>query len=544
MVSVGPGYGARWMRRVALMLSMLSMLALAAAPAGAGAAEPPPGAAISDSLEYITRVPASDRIVEGKFDRVDGRKVLVTTGRYGFRTYDVSDPERPQPLDTLQPAEILGEFGYWQDEDMTLDTRRKLIIGALDPRHDDVDQASCPGIGTSGAKNRNPNCNSGFYVISYANPADLRQVGDFVELPAGHTASCIEGCRYIWTGGPARRDDLPALYPDVWTAFTPGARGDGRPIWVTNLKDPEHPVVYDRPIDLYRNDGASDYSHDVQVDARGIAWVSGRGGILGYATSGKHRDPYTDRVRRAKPWDPVLVAGGGVGGVNQPQTDFMHNSLRPTGGATRAAGVKHGNVLIGTEEDFTEPCDKSGRVVLSDITDSLGGEPAVGSTPEHPYRMKPLDTFHPAQDTPETTDPDLDCSAHYFELSGSTLGVAWYGQGLRLVDVSNARDVRQIGYYRVTGTDPATNPSSLSWDLAWNGRYVYLFDMDRGIEVLKLRAGTSTKAVGGLRSVAAPSHTRDRYAAVPASGLTRGSLVCPLFRDSAASRAAKRRSRS
>ena len=32
------------------------------------------------------------------------------------------------------------------------------------------------------------------------------------------------------------------------------------------------------------------------------------------------------------------------------------------------------------------------------------------------------------------------------------LGAAWYGQGLRLLDISNARDVRQVGYYRVTGT--------------------------------------------------------------------------------------------
>jgi hypothetical protein len=190
-------------------------------------------------------------------------------------------------------------------------------------------------------------------------------------------------------------------------------------------------------------------------------------------------------VREAEPWSPILVAGGGLAGVNQPQTDFMHNSLRPLDGSTRAEGVETGNVLIGTEEDLTTPCDKSGRVVLSDITDSLGGEPAVNSTPENPYRMKALDTFHPAQDTPETANPDLGCSAHYFELSGSTLGVAWYEQGLRLVDVSNAREVRQIGYYRVTGTDPATNPSSNSWDLAWYGRYVYLFDhepRDRGAE--------------------------------------------------------------
>jgi hypothetical protein len=129
--------------------------------------------------------------------------VLVTTGRYGFKTYDVTDPGAPELLDTFQPPEVLGANGYWQDEDMKIDVRRKLIIGAPDPRHDEVDQSSCPGIGASGSKTRNPGCRSGFYVINYADPADLEQIGDFVDLPAGHTTSCIEGCDYVWTGGPA-----------------------------------------------------------------------------------------------------------------------------------------------------------------------------------------------------------------------------------------------------------------------------------------------------------------------------------------------------
>jgi hypothetical protein len=514
------------MRRVVVVV--LFSLALVA-PATVRAAAPPPGAVISDSLEYVNRVPGTGN-VEGKLDSIRGRQILITTGTFGFRTYDVSDPRNPRPLGAFQPPEVLGANGYWQDEDMEIDRRRKLIIGALDPRHDDVDQTSCPGIGTDSAKNRNPKCKSGFYVISYADPANLRQVGKFVELPAGHTASCIDGCNYVWTGGPARREDLPALYPGTWTAFTPGGRGDGRPIWVTDLRDPAKPKVFPKPIDLFRNDGATDYSHDVQVDGAGFAWVSGRGGITGYATRGRWKDPYTGRKREAAPWDPVLVAGGGVGGVNQPDVDFMHNSVRPVDGSSTAAGVAKGNVLIGTEEDFTEPCDKMGRIVTSDITDSLGGRPAATSTPERPYRMKALDTFHPLQDTPETADPaSLECSAHYFELQDSVLGVAWYGQGLRLLDVSDARDIRQIGYYRVTGTDPATNPTSLSWDIAWNGRYVYLFDMDRGIEVLKLKRGTKAGEVREFPRVTAPSKGKDRLAGKPFGGLENGKLVCPLF---------------
>jgi hypothetical protein len=527
--------------------------ALLGAPAGVQAADPPPGAAISDNLEYVTRVAGAKGIVEGKFDRVKGKDVLVVTGRFGFKTYDVSDPEDPQLIDEFIPAD-LAPGGWWQNEDMELDTRRKLIIGSLDPRHNDAPPTQCTGANYE--KLANPLCKSGFYVISYANPANLQQIGDFVALPAGHTTSCIQKCRYLWTGGPARSGTPPGstrvynpslrwlgpiLGPDE---VDPNLRfdrlvGDGRPIWVTDLTNPQKPEVSDQPIDLWRNDGYTDYSHDVDEDAQGIAWISGRGGIRGYATSGVHRDPYQNRTRRATPFDPILVAGGGVGGTAQPAM-FMHNSGRPTDGSVRAEGVKKGNVLVGTEEDFTTPCEASGKIVLSDITDSLGGEPASKSTLENPYRMKPLDTFHPFVDTPETADPDLECSAHYFEIEGPMLGAAWYGQGLRLLDIGDARDVRQVGYYRVKGVPGDTaNPSSSSWDVAFRsdqrtGDLVYLFDMERGIEVIRIKKGA--QAAGRMKSVTAPSLGRDPAAARPVDSLDRTvnsdgsvSYVCPLL---------------
>jgi len=475
---------------------------------------------MSDNLKYVTRVPGTSQVVEGKFDRVDGTQVLVLTGRFGFKTFDVSEPSDPQPLDSFIPSD-LAAGGYWQNEDMELDTRRKLIIGALDPRHTDNPLAGCP----VGGSVRNVSCKSGFYVISYADPSHLEQVGDFVELPSGHTSSCIDDCRYIWTGGPARRDDQGWLGPIL---TQPRPIGDGRPIWVTDLTDPSNPVVHNDPIDLWRNDGYTDYSHDVNVDDQGIAWVSGRGGIRGWATDGLHLDPYTDQVREATPFNPVLVAGGGVGGTAQPVM-FMHNSERPTSGAVKASGVADGNVLVGTEEDFTTPCGSSGKIVLSDLTDSWGGEGSANSTLDHPYRMQALDSFHPFVDTPETANPDLGCSAHYFEIRASTLAGGWYGQGLRLLDISDARDVRQIGYYRVTGTSDS-NPSSNSWDTEWrNDRFVYLFDMSRGVEILRLRNGAH--ASGAMRTVTAPSVTRDSFAAQPVSTLDRsGRLICPLFK--------------
>jgi hypothetical protein len=96
-----------------------------------------------------------------------------------------------------------------------------------------------------------------------------------------------------------------------------------------------------------------------------------------------------------------------------------------------------------------------------------------------------------------------------------------------VIDASNARNLRQVGYYYVTGTDATANPSSQAWDTAWRGNLVYLFDMDRGIEVLRLKGGPHASAK--LATVREPKRGPDRLAKVPVSGLTPGSLVCPLF---------------
>ena len=214
--------------------------ALLVAPASAWSADPPPGAAMSSNLEYLTRIAGANGITEGKFDKVRGKDVLVITGRFGFKTYDVEDPEKPKLLDEFIPAD-LAAGGYWQNEDMELDTKRKLIIGALDPRH--TDSATIASPCPPGGSTANPNCKSGFYVISYENPANMRQIGDFVDLPSGHTSSCIQNCKYIWTGGPARRSDQlrlgPILSPTAPAPYTfTRLVGDGRPIWVTDLTNP------------------------------------------------------------------------------------------------------------------------------------------------------------------------------------------------------------------------------------------------------------------------------------------------------------------
>jgi len=522
-------------RGTSRLRALITVLALAACatPSAAQAADPPAGAAMSDSLEYVSRVADTRNVISGKFDKVRGDDLLIVDGSWGLRTIDVSDPAHPKTLDSFLPADLRQatstlQGGFWEGEDLDIDPSRRLAFLSLDPRHTDVNapDSGCP-LPRGSAKD--PDCRSGIYVISYADPANLRQVGDFIPVPAGHTTTCIEHCRYLWTGGPARGDHQGFLGPLVT-----GGRGDGRPIWVTDMRNPAKPEVLEQPIDLYRNDGWTDYSHDVQVDGDGIAWTSGRGGIRGYATRGSYRDPFTGDKRPATPADPVLVAGGGVGGVASPNVIFMHNSMRPVDGAVRADGVPENDVLVGTEEQFNGACGTDGRLVFSQLTDSWGGDRAVASTPESPYRMKPISTWHPALNTPETTAPNNDCSAHYFDIDGGTLSQGWYSQGARILDISDAANPRQIGYFRVQSDGTAGNPSSNTWGVMLEHGLVWVIDRNRGVEILRLKESQGVK--GKLASVVAPDMRSDPYA----QQLVRApsGLVCPLFRDSPAAVAA------
>ena len=190
---------------------------------------------------------------------------------------------------------------FWQNEDMDVDQSRKLVLISRDPRSYRGSTSREPGeADPNGATNI-----AGVYVVDAKNPADLKLLA-FEQLPTGHTTTCINHCRWLWTGGPAATNKQKQA-PLNWAG--------GRPIIVTDLRDPAHPVGHTMdPIDLFRRDGVTAYSHDVQVDDMGIAWVSGDGGTRGYWTEGRHRDPLTGKKRCGDAAGPDPVRGRRVRG--------------------------------------------------------------------------------------------------------------------------------------------------------------------------------------------------------------------------------------
>ncbi len=445
-------------RRVALLLSCLLVLTVTPVT-GAAAADPPPGD-ISDNVTFIANAPEASTAIALAFDE----DVMFVSTITGIFSYDISDPTSPTLLG------VLPEY-IWENEDMDIDTERDLLFISRDPR-------GFTGI-IAPAQAR-------FFgaveIIDISNPSLMRHVGGFT-LPAGHTSTCISAgesrCDFMWTGGPYAN-----------TLFGPA----GRPIYATDVRDPQNPVACPEPINtgLYDNpqgqlvDG---YAHDVQVDDRGVAWVSSEGGVHGYWTHGDHLDPTTGDVRTATPCDPVPYGGAGTPTQATPSR-FMHNSGLNLDITIPGEPDSAGHILFATEETITSNCATSGRFAAYDVRSTLDGS---GFTDPAGTRMTVLDTW-----TPEGAEGATGCaSAHYFDDRGDgLLAYSFYGQGTRFLDASDPTDIRQVGYYR---PDDAS-----SFAAYFHDGLVFVADNGRGVDILSFEGTTSGSAAPVTDSLLRP----------------------------------------
>ncbi|QIS24349.1 hypothetical protein F6W96_21230 [Nocardia terpenica] len=416
-------------------------------PQGAPTPRSTGGPGAEKNVKAVGNVPDAQGAISLNFLQYGARDIMVVSGEFGLKTYDLTDnPAAPKPIGQLSMP------GMWETEDTQVDPVRKLAFLARDPR------AFGGNVGTG---------ESGIYVVDLAQP-EKPAVLSYVQAPAGHTTHCINDCQYLWTGGPFKADNMPADW-------------GGRPIWVTDVRNPREPKVFPDPIDLARNDGKTDYAHDVQVDETGVAWVSGRGGVRGYWTAGTHTDPVTGQSREATPVDPVPYAGGGIQETAAPSR-FMHNSFRPIGGRAKDGGgtgrFGNGDLIYVTEESFADGCAADGVLVIASLEGSYDGE-GWRSTPEQPYRLTTVGTWGVAGQ--EGSDPTSnDCSAHYFDVQDKVLVQSFYAQGTRFLDVSDPTNPQQIAYYR-----PA---DARSWAPYWHKGFVYVADNNRGVDILQLTA--------------------------------------------------------
>ena len=378
---------------------------------------------------------------------------------------------------------------------MDIDVRRNLIIGALDPRHDNVDQASCPASARSAPRTGTPaaapaSTSSRTPIRRTSSRSATSSTCPRATRSAASTAATTSG-----PAGPARRNDQADLGP-----FTPGGRGDGRPIWVTDLRNPAQPKVVpraDRPLAQRRADRLLARRRRRRRTASpgraAAAACSATRRRAGGATRGPTRCGAPGRGIRSSSPAAASRAGRTASPSRRPTSSTTPHG-RSTARCARPA-CPTGNIVLMTEEDFTGPCSaerphrrrRHHRLARRRAGDELHAGAAV---PAERAQRVPPDAGRRA------TRPRRAARARRTTSScpARRVAAAWYGQGLRLIDASDARNLRQVGYYYVTGTDPATNPSSLSWDVAWRGDLIYLFDMSRGIEILRLAGGPAASA--------------------------------------------------
>jgi hypothetical protein len=465
------GRGSIRTRRCAAYVA--SVAAVLAAPAHVQAASSSPVAESSSNVTRVANVPELRAAISINFIR----DTMFVSTVHGVYSYDVSKPTRPRRLGAF-PMYI------WENEDVDVDAVRKRLFVSRDPRG--FTTPAVPGVFPVGA----------VHVLDVSDPTKLRQVG-FFTLPAGHTTTCVNRCDFIWTAGPVAAVNQPSDWK-------------GRPVFATDVRDPAHPKPCPAPIDLHRNDGVTDYAHDVQVDATGIAWVSGHGGVRGYWTEGRHLNPLTGRRQTATACKPVPYGGSGTPASATPSR-FMHNSFRDPGPTRRRgwrlpAGLTRKRVLYATEENITVSCSDSGRFTTYDLKGTFEGQGFRNIARTH-HRMRVLDTW-----TPENQEGATACtSAHYFTSRGDgVFANAFYEQGVRFLDVSDPRRIRQIGWYRPSDAN--------TWAAYWHRGFVYVADVQRGVDVLRFggRPGDRT-------TLAAPAAPARFMRMDPASG-----YLCPV----------------
>ncbi|MGH2829281.1 MAG: hypothetical protein ACRDJM_02245, partial [Actinomycetota bacterium] len=81
------------------------------------------------------------------------------------------------------------------------------------------------------------------------------------------------------------------------------------------------------------------------------------------------------------------------------------------------------------------------------------------------------------------------CSSHWFDLNDNkVVAVAWYQQGIRFLDVSNPRDIRQVGYY-IAPWEYAGFGVSQALFAPGRDDIVYGMSLTSGLVVLKIAQG-------------------------------------------------------
>jgi hypothetical protein len=433
-------------------LVLLALAALTIAPAAAQA-----GPVLqSDNVRTVGKLPDATGAIGARFSP-DGHTMYVTSAT-GLGIYDVTVAERPLPLSRLP-------LPHFENEDV--DVGRDTVVITNDPSFTAVGNIYLIDV-------RNPR----LPVIRSVINTSLAGLAEN-DTGNGHIANCIQDCDYLYTTGTS----------------------EGLSIYdIRDLDAPKFVKTFAIP--------GNGFTHDVDVDSTGTAWVTGEDGTFGFDVS----DPLNPRLVLRSDEAVVNSGGGYPWDDGSGPLDFLHhNSLRVTK-----------KVLAVTEEDYLKPgCDGQGSLQTWGITGDTNsdGSRKLVMLDQWTTELNELATLEGR--SPATGN----CSAHWFDEDRGLLAQGWYDQGVRFLDVSDPRNIRQVGFHATQGTFwgayfAPTDP---------RGETVYALDVTSGIDVLHIDRPDVPGRMPTKRKEAKSSDL-DRVASVRFTANDRWGNVCQLPR--------------
>ncbi len=418
--------------------------------------------ATSPNVRFVDAFPETLGI-SGEFARTG--PFFYVSSLDSISVFDTSDPAHPKLRGTLADLEFENEAMSYGERTEGGVLRRFVLVGN-DLYNATFDPQTGPQRGRIGGGE--------VIVVDVTDPDNPRvrsRTPGSSALPGAattstHTVQCVTtSCEFAYTAGDRGR-------------FS-----------VIDLRNLDRPVEVAAPLSPASSSNAiftSGAGHYWDFDAAGIGWHTGSGGATAFDVS----DPLNPRPRN----------GTDARGTQTPWNDFiLHNSQRPNAGrfaAGAAPSVSTGNVLLVTEEDYANDgdeivCDRAGTFQTWEIPslDAAGysaGTVGGGS-------IRPLDLINPVKAGDGLSAPVGGfCSAHWFDYHQSGIvAQGYYQQGLRFLDVRDARDLAQYGY--------VTGGASEVWDAYWvpqrsasgvaqdkKSNLVYSTDLVRGLEVYEV----------------------------------------------------------
>jgi hypothetical protein len=144
-----------------------------------------------------------------------------------------------------------------------------------------------------------------------------------------------------------------------------------------------------------------------------------------------------------------------------------HHPIRYHHEAQFLAGNRR--VMLITDEDLHHPCGEGDGGL---VDTAGGGTVAVRLSDDLTTTATELSEWFIPAGTPAPV-----CSVHVFSSRGSLVAFGSYNAGLQVVDYSDPANPTQAGQFIAPGTT--------AWGALWNGDYVYVGDMSRGLDTFR-----------------------------------------------------------